>query len=82
VEVWINQGDHAQDINVKYDFPRLLIELMQERGINQLQLSELLGVRQSQVSNWVRGKSLPGYYSIRMMAVKLKVSADYLLELE
>lgn len=55
---------------------------MQERGINQLQLSEKLGVRQSQVSNWVNGKSLPGYYSIKMICIKLKVSADYLLELE
>jgi len=67
---------------MKQNFPQILIELMQERGINQLQLSEMLGVRQSQVSNWVNGKSLPGYYSIRMICNKLDVSADYLLELK
>ncbi|MCL2586714.1 MAG: helix-turn-helix domain-containing protein [Firmicutes bacterium] len=67
---------------MKQNFPRIIVELMQERGINQLQLSEKLGVRQSQVSNWVNGKSLPGYYSIKMICIKLKVSADYLLELE
>lgn len=66
---------------MKQNFPQILKDLMQERGINQLQLSELLGVRQSQVSNWVNNKSLPGYYSIRMICLKLKVSADYLLEL-
>ena len=55
---------------------------MEQHNLNQLQLAALLGVRQSQVSNWLNGKSLPGYYSIRMMCTKLSVSADTLLEIE
>ena len=63
-------------------FFEILKEIMKAKGINQLELANLLGVRQSQVSNWLNRKSLPGYYSIRMMCIKLNVSSDYLLELE
>ncbi|MCL2850776.1 MAG: helix-turn-helix domain-containing protein [Firmicutes bacterium] len=63
------------------NFGKILENLMQEQGYNQLQLAALLGVRQSQVSNWINGKSLPGYYSIRMISVKMNVSSDFILEL-
>jgi len=64
------------------NFGKILETLMQEQGYNQLQLAALLGVRQSQVSNWINGKSLPGYYSIRMICIKMNVSANFLLELK
>ena len=63
-------------------FGSILKEIMREKSVNQLQLAHMLGVRQSQVSNWLNGKSLPGYFSIRMLCTKLDVSADYLLELQ
>ena len=72
----------AQLNNMKINFAKILREVMETNKLNQLQLAELLGVRQSQVSNWLNGKSLPGYYSIRMICTKLGVSADYLLELK
>ena len=68
--------------NMEINFSKILREVMLNAGYNQLQLSILLGVRQSQVSNWLNNKSLPGYYSIRMICTKLNVSADYLLELD
>jgi len=55
--------------------------MMEKNNLNQLELSELLGIRQSQISNWLNAKSLPGYYSIRVLCEKLKVSADCLLEI-
>jgi len=61
-------------------FGKILKNLMEEKNLNQLQLSEMLGIRQSQVSNWINNKSLPGYYSIKMICFKLNVSADKLLE--
>ncbi|MCL2755537.1 MAG: helix-turn-helix domain-containing protein [Firmicutes bacterium] len=67
---------------MKINFNKILAKLMEQNKINQLQLAALLGVRQSQVSNWLNGKSLPGYYSIRMICTKLNVSADTLLEIE
>jgi len=60
-------------------FDKILRELMKKHDFNQLQLAELLGIRQSQISNWLNGKSLPGYYSLKLLCEKLKVSADTLL---
>jgi transcriptional regulator with XRE-family HTH domain len=68
--------------NMEINFGEILRDLMTTKKLNQMQLASLLGVRQSQVSNWLNGKSLPGYYSIRMMCEKLKVSANELLEIK
>jgi transcriptional regulator with XRE-family HTH domain len=62
-------------------FNKVLARVMQERNLNQLRLAAMLGIRQSQISNWLNGKSLPGYFSIKMLCEKLNVSADSLLEL-
>lgn len=72
----------AQVRNMTINFPTILKELMDKHNLNQLQLSEILGIRQSQISNWLNSKSLPGYFSIRVLCEKLKVSADYLLEIK
>ena len=63
-------------------FGEILQNLMKERGFNQLQLSKILGIRQSQVSNWLNNKSLPGYYSIKLLCEKLDINADELLGLK
>lgn len=63
------------------NFGKIMQDIMTASNLNQMEVSEMLGVRQSQVSNWINGKSLPGYYSIKMICEKLKVSADFLLEI-
>ena len=55
-------------------FDKILGKLMKERKLNQLQLAQLLGIRQSQISNWLNGKSLPGYYSIKQLSEKLNLT--------
>ena len=55
-------------------FAAVLRDLMRERGLTQMDLSIMLGIRQSQVSNWLNHKSLPGYKSIMMLCQKLEVS--------
>lgn len=62
------------------NFQKVLKELMDEDGTSQSQLAEAIGLRQSQVSNLVNGKSLPGYYTLRALSNYFKVSADMLLE--
>lgn len=69
----------AQAMCMKIEFDRILKELMKKRELNQLQLAEILGIRQSQISNWLNGKSLPGYYSLKLLCEKLKVNAETLL---
>ena len=63
-------------------FSKMLQELMYEHRINQMQLSMEIGVKQSQISNWLNEKSLPGYYSLRQLANYFKISADQLLDTE
>jgi transcriptional regulator with XRE-family HTH domain len=57
-------------------FSRLLVELMQEKNINQIELAKALGIKQSQVSNWCNGKSKPNYDSIKKICDYFDVSAD------
>lgn len=61
------------------NFSQILSKIMMERNLNQLELAKMLGIRQSQISNWLNEKSHPGYYSIKILCEKLKVSADFLL---
>jgi len=72
----------AQIKSMNINFPKILKDVMEKNNLNQLQLSEILGIRQSQISNWLNAKSLPGYYSIRVLCEKLSVSADDLLEIK
>jgi transcriptional regulator with XRE-family HTH domain len=53
---------------------------MLERNLNQSQLAKLLEIRQSQVSNLLRGKSLPSYYTIMAICEKFGVEASELLQ--
>ena len=75
-----NCGKLAQLNYMNPQFDKILKELMKEQKLNQLQLAEILGIRQSQISNWLNGKSLPGYYSLILLCEKLKVSANDLLK--
>ncbi|MCL2570405.1 MAG: helix-turn-helix domain-containing protein [Firmicutes bacterium] len=68
-------------MKMNINFGKIMQDIMTASNLNQMEVSEMLGVRQSQVSNWINGKSLPGYYSIKMICEKLKVSADFLLEI-
>lgn len=55
---------------------------MNEFELNQTQLANKIGIKQSQVSEWLRGKSKPGYDNIKAMCVALNISADWVLGLE
>lgn len=61
------------------DFPEILKELMIERNLNQTQLALMVNIKQSQISEWLKGKSKPGYDNLKTLALKLSVSADELL---
>ncbi len=64
------------------EFIEILKNLMKENDLNQTQLAQLIGVKQSQISEWLKGKAKPGYDTLKNMAASLNVSADYLLGLE
>ena len=64
------------------EFSKILKEIMAELNINQTQLANKIGVKQSQVSEWLKGKSKPGYDNLKMMCRELKIPAERLLGLE
>ncbi|MBQ8522718.1 MAG: helix-turn-helix transcriptional regulator [Clostridia bacterium] len=61
------------------EFTKILKDLMIDNNLNQVKLAKLVGVRQGQVSEWLKGKSKPGYDSLKTLAIALNVSADVLL---
>ena len=61
------------------EFIDILKDLMIDNKLNQVKLAKLVGVRQGQVSEWLNGKSKPGYDSLRAICLALNVSADVLL---
>ena len=64
------------------NFIEILKDLMIDYNLNQTQLAEKIGVKQSQVSEWLKGKSKPGYDSLKAICVALEISADKLLGLD
>ena len=64
------------------EFREILKDLMIEFRLNQTQLANLIGVKPSQVCEWLNGKAKPGFDNIKAIAIALQVSADYILGLE
>lgn len=64
------------------EFIKILKDLMQEFELNQTQFAQKIGVKQSQVSEWLNGKSKPGYDSIKNICLAFGISADRILGLE
>lgn len=64
------------------EFIEILKDLMIENNLNQTKFAEKVGVKQSQVSEWLKGKSKPGYDTIKAIALALDISADRILGIE
>ena len=60
-------------------FIDILKGLMIEKDINQTELASKINVKPSQVSEWLKGKSKPGYDNLKSLALALDISADVLL---
>ncbi|MCH5213140.1 MAG: helix-turn-helix domain-containing protein [Oscillospiraceae bacterium] len=56
-----------------------LRELRKSKGITQVRLAEMLGVTQSAVTNWEKGKSVPDYENQQKLADIYGISIDELL---
>lgn len=62
------------------EFIKILKDLMKINGeITQTELAKKMGLKPSQVCEWLNGKSKPGYDSLKALALALDVSADVLL---
>ncbi len=62
------------------DFIKILEDIMIENELNQTKLANLLGLKQSQISEWLKGKSKPGYDNLKLICEKLGISGDRILD--
>ena len=67
---------------MEISFSEILKEFLSERGLTQVAFAKAIGVKQSQVSEWLKGKAKPGYDMLKSMATAFNVSADYFLGLQ
>lgn len=62
-------------------FSEILKDILIENNLTQVAFAKLVGVKQSQVSEWLKGKAKPGYDTLRQMSISLNISPSYLLGL-
>ena len=61
------------------EFPAILSEFLKENNLTRTAFAARIGVKPSQVSEWLKGKAKPGYDNLRQMALAFGISADYFL---
>lgn len=64
------------------DFIDILKDIMVDLNLNQSSLAKLVGVKQGQVSEWLKGKSKPGYDSLKAICKALDILGDRILGLK
>ncbi len=60
-------------------FSEILKDFLSEKNLTQVAFAKIIKVKQSQVSEWLKGKAKPGYDTLKSMALAFDVSADYFL---
>lgn len=61
------------------NFSKILKDFLMENNLTQVAFAKIIGVKQSQVSEWLKGKAKPGYDTLKTMALAFNISADYFL---
>ncbi len=61
------------------EFTEILEEFLKLNNLTQTEFANKIGVKQSQVSEWLKGKAKPSYDILKKMATAFDVSADYFL---
>lgn len=64
------------------EFKEILKEFLEENDLTQVAFAEMVGVKQSQVSEWLKGKAKPGYDILKSIAIAFDISADYFLGIQ
>ena len=60
-------------------FEDILRDFLIENSLTQVAFASAIGVKQSQVSEWLKGKSKPGYDILKRMSLAYNVSSDFFL---
>ncbi len=62
-------------------FAKILEDFLSENNFSRSEFARKIGVRPSQVSEWLHCKAKPGYDTLKAMSKAFNVSADYFLGL-
>lgn len=63
---------------VRREFVFRLRKIMLVKGVTQTELSEMTGITQPALSNYLMGKTTPGFYAVDKIAKALNCSVDAL----
>ena len=61
------------------EFKEILKEFLENKNLTQVEFAKMIEVKQSQVSEWLKGKAKPGYDILKRIALAFGISADYFL---
>ena len=61
------------------EFKDILKEFLKENLLTQTKFALAVGIKQSQVSEWLKGKAKPGYDILKAMSWAFNVPSDYWL---
>ena len=64
------------------EFSEILKHFLQANQLTQTEFAMKIGLKQSQVSEWLKGKAKPGYDSLKQMVIAYELSPNYLLGLD
>lgn len=57
-------------------------QIMQEKGLSQQALADILGINQTTVSQWLLGRKKPSYDNIQSLYEKLGVMPNWLFGID
>ena len=60
-------------------FSEILEEFLITHNLTQTAFANKIGVKQSQVSEWLKGKAKPGYDILKRMSIEFGITSDYFL---
>lgn len=63
------------------EFKDILKNFLKENALTQTKFAYIVGIKQSQVSEWLNGKAKPGYDILKQMSASFCISADFWLGL-
>lgn len=66
----------------KLEFKEILSEYLQTKNLTQVEFAKVIGVKQSQVSEWLRGKAKPSYDIMREILSNCDYGADFWFDIK
>ncbi len=64
------------------EFKEILQEYLQVKSMTQTQFAQKIGVKQSQVSEWLKGKACPGYSVMQQILTNTDENAAFWVDLK